>query len=778
MNRPLALLWLAIVLLAGTYLIWRVETGLSFRTDLMALLPPEQQDAALQRAQTAVSESLSRQLVLLVGDSDRTTARQAAQAISRDLTGSGLVTLSDTSIDADRVRKIGALYAPYRAGLLSDRDRDLLRAGKGDVIATRALAQVFGFVGVGDAAMLRADPFLLLPAFFAGLPLPMSGLTPDDGMLTVTRDGMTWVLVAGSLTADPYALDVQRRLTGVLDPGLARLRVAHPDLRLLRLGAVFFAQAAAEQGIGETSTIGIISTIGTILVVLAAYRALTPLWLSLLVIGVGVMTALSASLLVFGELHVGALLFGVSLIGVAVDYSLQYCTETFTPETSSRRRLRRVLAGITLGTTTTVIGYLTLLLAPFPGLRQVAAFSAIGLVAAWLTVVLWLPWLDRGAPSRHGEGMLRISARFLWLWRAPRLMAWRTGLLVAVCVLAALGLTRFHVDDDVRRMQALSPELLADQAQLQALIGSEASGQFFLVTAADAETALRNEERLSDRLRPLVASGALAGFRSPAQYVPSTQRQHDNALLQARVLGPAMRAEQFRRLGLPDPDPIEAGPATNGGEAPVLTLADALRPNSPLGFLSLLVLRDGAGDAVQVVMLDSVHHVDAVAAAGDGIAGVHFVDTAGSFSAVLGKYRLRAMLLLALSAVLMAPVLAWWYGMRRAIWIMLPPILAVVLAPGLRALTGTGFSFFDAIALVLILSIGVDYTVFLAETSGERRAVTMLAVALAATTALLSFGLLAASSVQAVRHFGATMTVGILLAVLLAPLARTGLAES
>ncbi len=101
-----------------------------------------------------------------------------------------------------------------------------------------------------------------------------------------------------------------------------------------------------------------------------------------------------------------------------------------------------------------------------------------------------------------------------------------------------------------------------------------------------------------------------------------------------------------------------------------------------------------------------------------------------------------------------------------------PPLLAVALAPALRALAGGSFTFFDAMGLVLILSIGVDYAVFCVETSKERRAVTMLAVALAAGTALMSFGLLALSRVQAVHSFGTTMLLGIFFAFLFAPMAR------
>jgi predicted exporter len=379
-------------------------------------------------------------------------------------------------------------------------------------------------------------------------------------------------------------------------------------------------------------------------------------------------------------------------------------------------------------------------------------------------VVLWLPLLDRSAPVRHGAGMLRWSFLFLWLWQSKRLANWRIACLVALIALAGIGLLRFHTDDDVRRMQALSPDLLSQQTRLQTLIGSQGGGQFFLVSAPDSQAALRTEEALGDRLRNLVASGALGGFRSPARYVPSAQRQQENRALIGRELGPDAQREQFRRLGLAVKAPDEDGP--------VLTLATAMQPDGPLDFLSLLVLNDGEGGAAHVVMLDGVHQPDAVAAAGDGIAGVRFVDAAGSFSAVLGQYRARTMLLLGLSALLMAPLLAWRYGPRRTVWIMLPPLLAVGLTPGLRALLGSGFTFFDGIALVLILSVGVDYAVFLAETSRERRTVTMLAVGLAAITALMSFGLLALSNVAAVQHFGATMLVGILLAALLAPMAR------
>src|SRR5258705_13625038 len=103
------------------------------------------------------------------------------------------------------------------------------------------MAQAFGVGGIADGNLLRADPFLLLPSFFADLPLPLTRLRMDDGMLTMTDETMTWILVMTSLVYEPFALDVQERLVGAFKTSAATLWPAHRELQIRRLGAVFFA---------------------------------------------------------------------------------------------------------------------------------------------------------------------------------------------------------------------------------------------------------------------------------------------------------------------------------------------------------------------------------------------------------------------------------------------------------------------------------------------------------------------------------------------------------
>lgn len=740
--RILSLIFLGFVLLSAGYLGYRIHNGLKFQTDLMALLPREQQDKDLQRAHDKVTDAFSKRVIILVGNKDRDKARSIASTLQQELSATGLIDIN-TNLDNDRLTEMGKIYFPYRFNLLTDAERK----STPQEISTRALSQVYGLFGMANAQLLENDPFLLLPTFFTSLPLPMSKLTLDEGMLSTKQDDKTWIMVGGSLVGNPYALETQEQFIAKCN----QITSKYPDTEILKLGAVFFAHEGAKSAMTETSLIGIFSTIGTILLVYFVFRATRPLFLNLLVIVVGILVATSVSLIIFGELHVSAMLFGVSLIGIAVDYGLQYCTEIFAPgEDTPEQRMRHVLPGITLGMITTIIGYLTLLFAPLPGLYQIAAFSVIGLIAAWLTVYLWFPILDNSKKPTHGANMMRWANEFGNFWNKPRWV-----LIGALVTLSTAGATKFHFDDDVRRMQSLNSSLVKEQNKIQELIGNSGGTQFFILHADDEETLLQRQEQLVEKLHPLTGK-ALTGFQSPAQYVPSLKRQQENWQISKKLYADQL-SQHIKALSL-NKTPIAPG------EFKALRMEDV----SNLSFLSPLILDKNT----HVVMLDKVTDLAAVKSVGEGIEGVKLVDPAGDFSSLLEKYRNRTIILMILSTLFMLPLVFWRYGLIGGIVVKLPAVIAVIITPLLSALLGNGFTFFDAIALLLVLSMGVDYAIFCAESEGERKPATLIGVVMSGITAMLSFGLLAFSEMLAVHNFGLTMLIGILLSLLFAPLAK------
>ena len=455
-----------------------------------------------------------------------------------------------STVDPGALKRIGAAYYPYRMGLLSDVDRAALKAGKGEALLARATSLLYAPGSMADARLVAHDPFLLMPAFLSSLPIPQSRLDAFDGVLSVRDNNITYVLVSAELAQDPYSMKFQKTFADTIAGAMASMKAAVPRLTLLRTGAIFYAHDSAQEAMDETSVIGFASVVGTLALIFFVFHGLRPIGLGLLAISIGVLCAFLGTLLIFGKIHVIALLLGVSLIGISVDYSLQYFCEYFDAGAADRSaRLRRVLPGVTIGLATTLIGYCTLLLAPFPGLRQVAAFSLIGLSSSCLTVVLWFPLLDSNRPPRPGTRLLRLCSFHWKLWQAPALQRVRI-LIVSVCCLAAFaGLFKFTVDDDVHHLQSLSPQLKQQEDDVERLTGSAVGSQFLLVRGRSEEAVLETEEALSARLADARSREALDGYTALSQFVPSVARQKENRALVHQQLVMPYLSQYLRQVG-------------------------------------------------------------------------------------------------------------------------------------------------------------------------------------------------------------------------------------
>jgi predicted exporter len=74
------------------------------------------------------------------------------------------------------------------------------------------------------------------------------------------------------------------------------------------------------------------------------------------------------------------------------------------------------------------------------------------------------------------------------------------------------------------------------------------------------------------------------------------------------------------------------------------------------------------------------------------------------------------------------------------------------------------------VSLLLLLGMGVDYGIFLAERPDDGHM--FVAICLSAASTLLSFGLLAFSGTPALRAFGVATLLGVVFVWLIAPVCR------
>ncbi|WP_157062494.1 MMPL family transporter [Pseudoxanthomonas dokdonensis] len=760
--RWLPALWLLLVLAVGWHQ-WKFWQAPRIDSNILAMLPQDADDRLLSDITARIADASARQVVVLLGAPTAAQALQAQRAFLADLDASDSP-LQASGPDADWLAEAEALYTPHRRQLLTGAQRQRLEQTPPEVLAETSMAVLFSPVAGNRMTEWLDDPLALWPQWWQQR-ASVSGMRVGEDGLLLARD-QHWAVLQFETPGPAFRLDGQPRIGQALDHAFAAAHKQAPTLTMLRAGVPLHAEAAASQANREINTIGWGSLAAVLLLVFLAFRSLRPILLVAMSLLLGCAIALSVTALVFGQVHLLTLIFGASLVGVAEDYGIHwFASRQSAPAQPRLRLMRSLLPGLLLALLTSSVAYLALGLPPFPGLRQMALFSVVGLAGAFLTVVCWFPWLDTGIArqTRFADVIGRSLARW------PRIgsgRGWKIGI-VAVLLLAVAGLAQLRFNDDLRSLQSSPPQLLREQADIGQLLGMPSPAQFYLVRGHSAEQVLQREEALTARLQTLQAEGKMGGYRAISDWLPSAQRQQSSLALSQRVEG-----QVIEQVAAALDEKLQA-PAR---QVPPLDLPTWLQDpvSQPFRSLWLGTLEDDQGGQAMasVVMVDDLGEpgtLQQLAQLGDDLAGVRWVDRTADFSLLLGKYRHRMSLLLLLGVALVAAVL-WWRYRRQAWRALLPTLLAMLLTVAALGWLGQPLQLFNVLALMLLLGMGIDYGIFLSEHRGDPSA--WLAVCVGAASTWLSFGLLALSATPALRAFGLTLLLGIGLVWLLSPLLR------
>jgi predicted exporter len=772
----LAGLWAAasalLVGVAITLLVWYAPV----QTDLLALLPSTEQRPAAERAVWVMHDAVGNRAVFLVGHADPATARKAAGGFAELLRRSGAFSQVQFEVPTIDPRAFALLQSDFRFGLLAEADRKALAGGQFDV-EQWLMQRLHNPLRVSVGGGIAQDPFGFFDNFIGSLPYRHVRLDLEGGLLVARspENAGLHVLVTGELPGSAYDDRIQRRVLDSVKAAEKVAREAAPGVEVLRTGAVFFAAAARSSAEHDVDLIGAGSIAGIVLLMLAVFRTVRPLLLGLLTVAIGLSAAVSASILVHGKLHLLTLVFGASLIGEAIDYSIQYfgAYAEAGSQWDPQRGMLSVRPGLTLALLTSLLGYGALLFIPFPAVSQIALFAVSGLAAAYLSVVLLLPRVLREPYGRDISAITAPAARFIDGWRSRIGFGAAAATATVLAVLCVPGWLRLQWDDDVRALTSRDAPLLRQEAAIRAVTGLEIATKFFVVEGNSVESTLRIEEQLTDRLQELAASGQLSHYYAISSFVPSVARQQENHDLIGRAMGGDGKQLEhaFRQVGFRSGLGTELHRAYRESEGRALTPDTWLASQAATAFRHLWLGNSGGGYASVVVPVGaSVSGVLAAAAA--GLEGVSFVDKAASVSRLFAQYRRGFSYGLLAVVLVVLVVLSRRYGWSGGAVVLLPTLLAISAALALAGYSGLPVTLFSVMALMLVLGVGVNYAIFLVEGQGRGGAAS-IAVLLSAATTMLSFGLLAFSGTPALARFGSTLLAGVSIAVLLSPLALT-----
>ena len=758
--KSIALVWL---LLVAAVTVLALRQGPAFDTSILSLLPKSEQQPLVEDAIEQMSKDFSGRLILVLSGENEQKLRAAVGSMAEKLTLLPELSKVYWQVEGSDVTRLREELYPYRFSVIDTGIRNLLLAGEYQRISNRALMRLYGPLSAGGRSIIE-DPFGL---YFEQTVNRSSELNIQisNSLLKVTNTEFPSYLLILTLNGDPFSFKLQNK---ILEAIAAQHSLVSSAVNTIGMsGMLLHAAAGARQAKSEISTIGFGSLTGIIITMLFVFRRFKPLLLLLFPVAVGCIFASAMVLLIFGKVHLVTFAFGAGLVGVSIDYALHFLCERRV--STANQVLHKILPGLLLGLFSSVMAYAALALTPFPGLRQMATFSVLGLCASWLTVVLWFPLMTRSDTELalgFADKLDSLRGKFPKLATNPALLL----LLLIILGLAMVSIWNSSSQDDIRLLQTSPESLLAQEQDLHRTLGMSSSSRFLLISANTLEASLQKEEQLVTALESLKAEGVIDGFQALSSALPSLERQTENFGLIQKLYNNQL-AFFYKLIGVPQSGLSSALSIREKADGHLLTPDKWNQLAGSEAQKNLIVWQTDKSVATVIRLTGELsatakRNLSALSAT---MPGVVFVDQVQNISDLMGKYRVQVSTWVILAYLLVLIVLVLRY--KKQVWrIVMPPLLASVITLAILVQLEQGINLFHMMALILVLGIGLDMGIFLIETDEAPH--TWLAVSLSAFTSLLAFGLLALSDTPVLHHFGLTVAIGLTLVWLFAPLMR------
>ena len=795
------ILWVAIhaiLIVLGLSVPWKMDS------DLYSILPDSNEIKNVSAAEKTLSACTMRNITVLVGHENFDVARSAAVAL--DSVFKGISSFEETRlfVNEKSMDETREFFFNHRYTLQGRNVREILASGDFDALKKRALQKIYGSFSTANLNHLDEDPFLLGDAAFENFvqnsPMAMSRFSIREGVLYAVDSGVTYVMWNAVLSEKVSSISSGDHIIARLNHVLDSLKKVQPGLLVAKSGVPFHSYESSDRAKSEIAWISGVSIVLILLLLLYVFRSTIPIVATLSTIAIAIFTALAFTWFIFGKVHVFTLVFGTSIIGVSIDYAVHF----FVHKKAGVRNVRSsIIKGLLLGFLTTELSYIALTFADFSLLRQMAVFSIVGLLSAFLTITLLFHAVFENAdglknaaksepqnlPTQFPKAILDVYAK---------LPKWGVRLMFALFILALFpGLKQLYVHTDIGNFYTMNDEIKASEVLTSKLNNLGVSPTYFIVEGKQDHILLENEELLTERLNQAEKEGLVKSYLAVSNIIPSGRFQAGSILdLEKLVFGIKKRwteiliNNELPQMLAPNVTSYltEIGVENHSIFVKSLLLSQDfidfekidkndrfvdvdLKNDFPQSLSTLLrMLWIGhIGDKYYsaVLPLHVSDEFDAQKIA-EGLPNVYAVNKMQNINHALTKISHVSIALVGVAYAIVFLILVIVYKFKDAIRIIRAPVLASLFAASIFGYMNIDFNFFAIVGVILTLGIGIDYALFFRE-GGRSNLTTALAVMLSAMTTLISFGSLACSAFAPVHTFGLAVLLGISCCFLISP---------
>ncbi len=747
MKKILIVIWLGLLFFSGSYLL----QSFSLTTNITQFLP----DAVTAEQQFAIEQiqsGLSQKVILL------TISGQSAENladISRVLVNklaihhliSGAYNGSTSQFDIANFAEDNLFL--YRYLLDSELPSTLLDVS--------ALQEAIDVVHITLASPFAEDLLNLLKADPTQHYL---SLLEKINPLNIQSQQGVWFSVDGEhalilVVTNAPGFDTSTQSQVIAEINQVASEYAISDVSIDMTGPGVIAVNMREQITQEASYLSVFAFTFLIVFLWASFRNSRVIFLLFMPLLSGVMAAITAVLFFHGEIHGLTLAFGVTLLGIAVDYPIHILMEKEAGRYQVSLSLRRTLFFSFL---TTVVAFSVMLLTDFSGLRQLGLFILIGLTVAFLVARWIVPNISMKAFRMSVPGIIepimRLRGRWQWL----------------VYVLLTFAIIGFYYqkyplwDDSLSAMQPVPAVLLAKDHEMREQFSMPNLQTYFLVQKQDEQSLLETLELLKPELEQLKQANIISDYDLLSDWLPSYKQQKSRQMQLAdkekllkilqNILARSPLNPDFFQPFLDSVDRNQSLMLIDSQHVPSILLQQRID--------GLLAIKDKNWQA-KIPLTNVKAKSDLQSLINICQPDCYFLPLQTLSMNMLKDYRQQLMLYLAIAAIVLIIFLNLMLSSALQAWQVISSLAtSIIFSVAVLTYLHGALNLMHVLGMLLVLGLGLDYAFFLVRPvtnlQNARRSIFGLIICVVST--LIVFGLLSFAETQVLKNLGQAVFIG------------------
>lgn len=735
--------------------------GLHIQADLFSMMPDvsvysadsSSDQMAKEKAESMLEEQTAENVIILVSCKNFSKAKRTAVTVYEKLKDSKNFESLSLFADSESMNNIMDMLHEYRFNLLDDSAVEMLSSDDGArAFAENALAKAYGVFTLSAIENFEEDPFLFddynFQNYISMIRQTGTSLSPKDGVLAVNQDDTWYVMLTGKLSSAGAALADKKN--GIAEIYSVCTPLEKDGVRFVYSGTPFHSYKSSTEASKEIAVISSFSFVMVLSLLIFVFRSPLPILASGASIVISCLFGFAAAYLVFGSIHVLAMVFATSLVGCCIDYSLHFFINW-------KARRKQSYRGLSLSFLSTEISFVCLYLAPFNLLKQIAVFCFFGILSAFFTTVFLYPLFP--LPRKDKNNTLRIKNRFFERKRNFKTSMVYT-LLIALASFTVMFINRdnLKIRNNISRLYNLEGRLRED-AMISNSVLKYSPSAWFIVSGNTPEEVLQTEEIVCRSLEEIHKKSDF-GFVATSMFIPSIKKQK-KSLEAVKALLPFVEY-QYDALGYDESCASEFKNSYSVAESTYLTPEVEL-PSYIESLISYLWVGKVGSKYYSIILPSIAVNQQAYRKIAEVHNNVIYADKVSDVGASLDYLTKVVLALFGVAYLIIIIVLKFFYTWRHVIKIASVPVLCVSVIVAVFCATGNCIDFFALIGIVLVFGLGLDYIIYIMQDRVDRR-VESFAVLLSFMTTALSFCTLAFSSFIPVHIIGLAIFAGLTVA--------------